>query len=182
MRHGKRDLRVEDDVEVGIVETCEIMRRRAQRRGHSDVNSDLPKEPRDLLDVVAMTEAERGRPQKIAARTRTGLSLTRRPRESPDKPVEGLRRAPILFLAVSGQLQRNDGNGQIHRPGEAARIVLEELGGARGADDDGFRREAVVSLAYCGLEQLRRVGAQIARLEGRICDWRPRVAAFDHRE
>ena len=72
------------------------------------------------------------------------------------------------------------GTGKFDRPGEAAWIVLEELGGARGADDDGFRGEAVVSLAYCGLEQLRRVGAEIARLERRICHRGARAAAFDH--
>ena len=104
------------------------------------------------------------------------------PARAADDPVERLRRAPVLLLAIGRELERDDRNGQIERPREARGIVLQKFGRAGCADDDRLRPEALVGVADRGLEDLRRVRAEIARLEGRIGDRRPLLPPLDHGE
>jgi hypothetical protein len=96
--------------------------------------------------------------------------------------VEGLARAPVFLALVRGQLQGHHGNGQLQGLGQAARIVLDQLGRAGGPDNHGLGLEARVGVDDGGLEQFGRVGAEIARLEGRVGDGRAGSAPLDHRE
>ena len=140
----------------------------------------------DLGDVVAMAEAERGGAEHVAAGARPRARRRRRRRvragQRADQLVEGLGRAPVLLLLVGRQLQRHDRDRQAQRLGEAAGIVLDQLGGAGRADQHRLRLEALVGVARRGLEQLGRVAAEVARLEGRVGDRRALGAALDHRE
>ena len=104
------------------------------------------------------------------------------PRERAHDPVQGLGRAPVLLALVGGELQRNDGNGQRQRSRQPARIVLDEFGRARRANQNGLGLETLVGVAHRILEQFGSVAAEVARLESCVGDRRARIAALDHRE
>ena len=72
------DFRIQHDVEVGLASRAEIGRRRPHRRNDVHVDAKLAEQRRDLDDVVAMAEAERGRAEQIAAGARRGTLRTRR--------------------------------------------------------------------------------------------------------
>jgi hypothetical protein len=61
-------------------------------------------------------------------------------------------------------------------------LVLDELRRAALADEHGLRPEALVRVAHRLDDQVRRVAAQVARLEGGVRDRRAAVAPLDHRE
>ena len=142
------------------------------------------------LHVVAVAEAERRRAEQVAARPRARLARRPlrarrrrvRPGQGAHELIEGLGRAPVLLPLVGRQLERHHRDRQAERPRQAAGIVLDQLGGAGRADQHRLRLEALVGLARGGLEQLGRVAAEVARLEGRVGDRRTLAAALDHRE
>ena len=137
-----------------------------------------------------MPEAQGRGAEQVAAGPRTGLARRalgagRRSAGSShgaDQLIEGLGRAPVLLLLVGRQLQRHDRDRQAQRLGEAARVVLDQLGGAGGSHQHRLRLEAVVGVAGRGLEQLGGVAAEVARLEGGVGDRRTLRPALDHRE
>ena len=139
---------------------------------------------RHFDDVVAVAEAERSGPEDVAGlarrarRRRTGRGRC----EGAHQPVEGLRRAPVFLLLVGRQFERHHRNVESERRGQAAGIVLDEFGRAGRADQHRIGLEALDRVAAGGLEDLRRVGAEVARLEGRVGDRRARVAPLDHGE
>ena len=179
---GVRHFRIHHDVEVGFAEPREIGGRRIHRRDHMDVDAERIQQPRDLGDVVAVAEAERGRAQQIAARTLALRAFAARPGKGAHQTVEGLRGAPVFLLLIGRQFERHDGNRQRERGREPAGIVLDELGRAGGADDHRLRLKAPIGLRAGGLEQFGGVAAEVARLEGGVGDGRAPVAPLDHRE
>ncbi len=137
-----------------------------------------------------MAEAERGGPEQVAGglavrgtwRARRARRGRMRAGQRADHLVEGLGRAPVLLLLVRGQLERHHGHRQVERLGEAAGIVLDQLGGARRAHHHRLRLEALVRLARRVLEELRGVAAEVARLERGVRHRRPAREPLDHRE
>ena len=96
--------------------------------------------------------------------------------------VEGFGRAPVLFLLVRGQLQRNHRDRQVKCRREPAWIVLDQLGGTRGTDHHCRRLEPLMGLAGSVLEQLRGIAAEVARLKGGVGDRRSLGQSLDHGE
>ncbi len=182
LRGRQRDLRIKHDVEIRLPEFRQVGGRGAQRRGYADVNSERSQQPRDFLHVVAAAEAERGRAEQIHERFCTRRPFATWPRQCAHESVESFGCAPILLLLIGRQFERNDGDRQIERAGQAAGVVLDQLGGAGGANDHRLRAEALVCFAHGRLEEFRGIGAEIARLEGRVGDRRPIGSALDHRE
>jgi hypothetical protein len=137
-----------------------------------------------FAQVVAVAEAERGRAEQVAARPGSRLAgrVRHRRRQVANDLVEGLGRAPVLFLLVRGQLQGHHRDRQREGLRETTGVVLDELGGAGRADDHRLRLESLVGLAGRGLEQLGGVAAQVARLEGGVGDRRAARQPLDHRE
>ena len=176
---GLGGLGVEHDVEVGGAEAGDVARRGAERRDGVHGDADLGEQPGQLLDVVAVAEAERGGAEDVAARLRGAVGPDR---QAADDLQEGLGGAEALLALVGGQFQRDHRDRQAEGFGEAGGVVLDQLGGAGGADDDRLGAEALVGVAAGGLEELRGVGAEVAGLEGGVGDRRAVAAALDHGE
>ena len=162
----------------------EVCGARAHRRDQSDLDAQFLEQPRDLIDVVTMPEAERGRPEQRAAQAPVAERRRARVwvRQRPTQPIKRLRRAPVLFFLIGRQLKRDDGDGQIQRGGETAGVILDKLGRAGCADDHRLRRKALIGVGASRFEKFGGVGPEIARLKRRVAHRRPRVAALDHRE
>ena len=69
LRSGPRHFRVQHDVEIGLAKPAQVRSTRAERRHDMNVDADLPEQPRDLRDVVAMPETEGRRPEDVAERS-----------------------------------------------------------------------------------------------------------------
>ncbi len=140
-RGGVGGLGIEHDVEVGRAEPLEVGGRRPHRRGDVDVDAEQPEQPGDLDDVVAVAETERGRAEQVRRRTAAGhrRALDRGVRQRPDERVERLRRAPILLALVRRQVEVDHRHRQVERLGEPGGVVLDQLGGARRADQQRLR-------------------------------------------
>jgi hypothetical protein len=168
----------------------QVVRRRAQRRDDVDVDADRRQQPPDLAHVVAAAEAERRGAEQVRARRPVGgARRARRPgrgrqrrAQGAHELVEGLAGAPVLLLGVRGQLERDHRDRQPHALGERPRLVLDQLRGAALADQQRGRAEALVGVAHRLAHQVRRVAAEVARLEGRVRDRRAAVVPLDHRE
>ena len=127
-----------------------------------------------------MAKAERAGAEDVAARGRGGcVGLLG---EGADELVEGLGRAPILLLLIGRHFECHDRDAEPHGAGEAARVILDQLGGAGRADQQGVGTEPLDGVAGGVLEQGRRVGAEIAGLERRVAHRRTPDAALDHRK
>ena len=143
------------------------------------LDAEVGQQPRDLGHVVAVAEAERGGAEEVAGHARGALHGAG---QRADDLEEGLVGAEVLAPLVARQLQRDDGDGQAHLRGEPPGVVLDQLGGAGRADDDRLGPEALVGVAAGVLEELRRVRAEVAGLEGGVGDGRTPVAPLDHGE
>jgi hypothetical protein len=183
---GQRgDLGVQHDVEIGVADARQVGRRGAKRRDDVDVHPQLRQQAADLAQVVAVAKAECRRAEDVAAWPFTGGTCAARVAGAGQRAhhlVKGFRRAPVLFALVRRQLQRDHRNRQVQRLAQTTRVVLDQLGGARGADHHGLRLEAVERIARGVLEQLGGVAAQIACLEGGVGDGRALGVALDHGE
>ena len=196
---GARDLGVEADVEVGVGQAREVGAGRVERGDDVDVDADAPEQSAHLDDVVAAAEAEARRADQVRARparrgrravARVGAVRGRRrgalargvEQQRPHQRVEGLARAPVLLLRVGGELERHDRNRQAEPLRERPRLVLDELRGARLADEQRVRAEALVGGLDALDDEPGGVAAEVARLEGRVRDRRAVIAALDHRE
>ncbi len=151
----------------------------AERGCDVDADAEAFEEFGDLGHIVAVAEAEAGGAEEIAGERLSPLGGAG---EVADQLEEGLGGAEALLALVGGQLERDDRHRQAHALGEPARIVLDQFGGAGGADDHRLRLEALVGLAAGGLEELGGVGAEVAGLEGGVGHRRAVVAPLDHRE
>ncbi len=160
-------------------EPSHVRRARAERRDDVDRDAKLEEEPGQLLHIVPVAEAEPRRPDDVAA---DPLRPRHRLREMPHDLEEGLVRPEILLPLIAREVERDDRDRQVERRRHAARIVLDQLRRAGGADDDRLRPEALIGVAARVLEKVRRVGAKVARLEGRVGYGRPMVTPLDHRE
>ena len=160
------------------------------------VDADVLQQPRDFAYVVAIPEAERGRAQQVAARTavfaggggghafpwwRAGR-WREGEQQGANEMIECLAGAPILLLRVGRQLQRYDGDRQRHAHRERSGLILNEFRRARLADQHGVGLEAFVGVTHCRLHELRRVTAEVPRLERGIGHRRSCVTALDHGE
>ena len=137
-----------------------------------------------------MTKAQRAWAQEVATRPpairplRSGRAGRRRarPGHRPHQLIKGLGRAPVLLALIGWQLEGDDRDRQLQRPREPARVVLDQLCRARRPDQHRLGLEAIIGLAHRVLEQGRRVGAEIARLEGGVGDRRALFPPLDHGE
>jgi hypothetical protein len=96
--------------------------------------------------------------------------------------VEGFCRAPVFLLLVGRQFHRHDRHVEAKRLGQAAGVVLDELGRAGCANQQCLGLETLGGGNRSLLEQLCRVRPKVARLEGGVGDRRPLAIALDHRE
>ena len=127
-----------------------------------------------------MTEAEGGGTEQVAAGLAT-LAGQRLPgREAPHELIEGLGGAPVFLALVGRQVERDHRHVQPAR--EALGIVLDQLAGAGGADQQHLGTEPLDGLARGGLEEFRRVAAEVAGLEGRVGHGRTTIPPLDHGE
>ena len=177
-----RDFGIEHHVEIGVAEPCQILRRGAHGRDHIDVDPHPTQQLGDFPDVVAVAEAQGRRSQQIAQGPGAGGALALGASQGAHEAIEGLRRAPVFLFLIGGQFQRHHGNRQGERGGEAARIVLNEFGGAGGADNHGLGLEALIGFLGRALEEFGGVAAQIPGLEGRVGHGRAGAAPLDHGE
>ena len=183
LRGGQADFGVEHHVEVGLGQFLHIGDARAQGRDHSDIDTQLVQQLRDFLDVVAVAKAQGAGAQDVAGGSDLrGLIGGGFVHQVAAQLVKGLARAPVFLALVRGQLQGHHGDGQLQGLGQTARVVLDQLGGAGRAHQHGSGVEARHGLACSVLEQLGRVTAQIARLEGGVGDGRAARQALDHGE
>ena len=172
-------LGVEKHVEMRRRQSGDVGWRGAHRRDHVHADAQVVEERREFLDIVAVTEAEARGAKDVRGDLRR---LLLRLAEMPADLEEGLVRAEVLLPLVGRKFQRDDRHGKTHGLGQTARIVLDQLGRAGGADDDRFGLEAVVGVLAGGLEEMRGVRPEIAGLKGRVGHRRAMVAPLDHRE
>ena len=129
-----------------------------------------------------MAEAQRGGPEDVAgARIEIRIRVARLTEIAHDL-VESLGRAPVLLLLVGRKLERNDRNGQRQRLGQPTGIVLNQFRRAGRTHDHRLRCKTLIGIIAGGLEQFRRIAAQVARLEGGVGHRRPGTAPLDHGE
>ena len=183
---GVGDLGVEHDVEIGLAQPGQVGHAGTLRRADMDVDAQAGQQAGDLDHVVAVAEAQRGGAQQVAAHALPGLARRarcgRRRAQVPYQLVESFGGAPVFLALVAGQFERDDRHRQVQRLGQAARVVLDQLGGAGRTHQHRRRLEALERIERGGLEQLGGVATQVARLEGGVGDRRALVAALDHRE
>src|SRR6476646_5511456 len=98
------DLGIETDIEVRRADRREIGRRCPERGDEMNVDPERIEQAGHLDYVVAMAEAERGRPKQIGARAATFARCG--PHifvgEFADELIKGFARAPMLLAAVAG--------------------------------------------------------------------------------
>jgi hypothetical protein len=186
----KAGFRIQQHVEVGLAEPGQVRGACTQGRDDIDVDLQLPQDLPDRNQVVPMPESERTRPEDVAAGTHTRLAG--RPLESfrrrvgrghgPHDLIERLGGAPVFLFLVGRKLEGHHWYRQAERARESARVVLNQFGGARGADQHGRRLEPFIGLAHGALKKARRIAAQIPRLEGRIGHGRAARQPLDHGE
>jgi hypothetical protein len=179
------DLGVEHDVEVGFGQPCQVVRVGTGGRGDTHLDAQALEQARISLtssrwrkpSAVGPRMLQRGRMAFGAGRARRCRGRGVRAGERAHDAVEGFGGAPVLLALVGRQLERDHRHRQVQGRGEAGRIVLDQLGRARRADQQRLRLEALAGLARGGLEQLGGVAAEVARLEGGVGDRRALVAA-----
>ena len=189
-RQGTRHFRIQADVEIGIRQAPEVVRRCPQRRDHVDVDAQFTEQPGDLDHVVAAAEAEHRRPQQVRLRTHTlGTHRTHGTgrgdavgEQRSCELVEGLCSAPVFLLRVRGQFQRHHRHRQAEGLAEVAGLVLQQFGRARLADQHRLRLVALVGFGDGGLDHVGGAAAEVARLERGVAHRRTLVLALDHRE
>ena len=171
---------IQHDIEAGVAETGEVGRGGTERGNDVDGDAETAKQGGDFGDVVAMTKTKRGRAEDVAACPRRRLRWP--DGEGADQLIKSFRGAPVFLFLVGRQLDRHNRDRQAQRFGQAARIVLDQFGGAGCADQQGLRLEPLVGLMRGVLEQFGGVAAEVARLEGRVGDRRALRLPLDHSE
>jgi hypothetical protein len=164
--------------EVALGDAPQVVDAGAQRRDHVRVHARLGEQGAQLAHVVARAEAEHRRPEhrgprpppRLARRPRRPGRRRQRPAHRAHELVEGLRRAPVLLLAVRRQLERHHRHREAEPLGERPGLVLDQLRGARLADEHRVGPEALRRVAHRLDDQPGRVAAEVARLEGGVRD------------
>ena len=170
---------VEEDVEMGGGEALQVLRRRIQRGGDVYGDAHLGEEFGDFGHIVAVAEAQGRRAEDVAG---DFLGALLRYGQGAGEGEEGLVRAEVFLAGVAGEVEGHDGAGEPKGRGEAAGVVLDQLGRAGGADDHRLRLEAVIRALGGALEEGGGVGTEVGGLEGGEGDRRAVVAPLDHRE
>ena len=96
--------------------------------------------------------------------------------------VKSLGGAPVFFALVGRQLQRHHRHGQVQGFAQAARVILNQLGGAGRTHQHGLWRKALEGLAGRIFEEFGGIAAQIARLESGVGHRRAFLQALNHRK
>ena len=164
---------------MGRGEPGDIGGRGAHGGGHVHGDAEVVEKGRHLFDVVAVAEAERGGAEDVGGDM--GRALAGGGEVAGDLE-EGLIRAEVFLALVGGQFQRDHRDGEAHGFGQPAGIVLDELCGAGGADDQGLWPEPLIGVAAGLAEEIGGVGAEVPGLEGGVGDGRAVVPPLDHRE
>ena len=193
--HRGRHLRVEVEVGVGRGDAHQVGRAGTQRGHHGHIDAVGGQQLADLAHVVAAAEAQQRGAQQVhprpaafrppAAGIRFGGAGRRQLgfEQATHQLVEGFGGAPVLLLGVGGQLQAHHRNAaQVHAGGQGTGLVLDQLGGAALAHQQGLGLEALHRLGDRALHQLGCVTAQIPGLEGGVGDRGALVPPLDHRE
>ena len=140
---------VEDDIEVGITQTRDVVGARVERCDDIDVNADRGKQARDFTNIIAVAKAERCGAEQIAAGSALsaiGYSLGWS-RERAHQLIKGFGRSPIFLALVGRKLQGNDRDGECQCFGQTARVVLDQLSRTRGAHQHRLRFEPIERLS-----------------------------------
>ena len=185
LRGSLGDFRVEHDIEVGVWQALQIGRAGAQGGYDGNIHAHAAQELADFLDVITVAKAQGAGAQDVAARAACAVHRACRIRllcQATHQVVEGLGSAPVFLALVGRQLQCHHRNGQVQRLRQAARIVLNQLGGARSTHQHGLGRKPVVRVFHGGFEQLCRIATEVTRLEGGVGHRRAAGQALDHGE
>ena len=129
-RRDIRNLGIEHDVEVCVRQPREIGRPRIQRGHHIHIDAELSQQARHLDHVIAMAEAQRRRPENIAAwprPRRAGWGAIDLRRKRADQLVERLRRAPVFLFLIRRQVQRDYRDRQLQCTRQPCRVILDQL-------------------------------------------------------
>ena len=185
LRSGLRDFGIEHDIEVSVRQALQIGCAGAQGGHDGHIHAHAGQQLADFLDVIAVAEAQGAGAQDVAARaacTLSGACHIGLLRQAANQVVEGLGSAPVFLALVGGQLQCHHRNRQVQRLRQAARVVLNQLGGARSTHQHGLGRKTVVGVFHGGFEQLCRIATEVTRLEGGVGHRRAAGQALDHGE
>ena len=170
---------VEQHVEVCRAHAGDVGGAGPHRGGDVDVDAQFLNQRRNLGDVVAVAEPQAGGAEDVAGHP--GGTFGRLGQVTDDLQKR-LISAKVFLALIAGQLQRDHRHRQTHGFSQTGGIVLDQLGRARGSDDQRLRLEAVIGLLARLFEQRRGVRPKIARLKRRVGDRRALAAPLDHRE
>ena len=170
---------IHQDIDMRGTQPGQIMRRRIKRGHDIDADAHLVEQALDLFDIVAMAKAQRERADQV--RSEMGRFLDGAG-QGLHQLVKGLVRAEIFLALITGQFQRDDRHGKVHRLGQATGIILDQLGRAGGPDDQRLGLKAIKGILASALEQAGRILAQIASFECCVADRRAMAAPLDHGE
>ena len=190
-----RHLGVEADVGVGPGDRHQVCGPGSQRRHHRHVHAIAGQQACDFAHVIAAAKAQAAGAQQVDPRPpalglpAAGVSLGRARwrqlgfQQVPHQLIEGFSCAPVLFFGIGRQLQvHHRDTPQVHAGGQGTGLVLDQLGGAAFAHQQGLGLEALDRLGDRAFHQLGRVASQIPRLKGGVRDGRPPLLPLDHRE
>ena len=168
---------VKQHVKMRLPKTCDIRRCRIQRGGYVHRNAHAFQDLADLGHIIAVAKPKRGGPKDVATNLRRarhwlgqGLAYL----------IKSLVSAKVFLALIAGQFQRDNRHRQPHAGGQAAGIILDQLGCARGRNQQRLGAVALVGGAAGIFEQPRGICPQIACLKGGIGDRRAVVAPLDH--
>ena len=170
LRGGARKFGVDHHIEICVAQAAQVVYAGLERRHHVDVHPQLAHQRGDFFDIVPVAKPQCSGAENIAQRpaTRHRRAGVATGHQGAHQVVKSLGGAPVFLALVGRQLQGHDGNGQVQRQRQSARVVLNQLSRARRAHQHGLGLKPFMGLTRRRLEQLGRVAAQVTGLEGGV--------------